>query len=390
MVMIALAGGIGIGAQSLIARSIGERTFLKADNAARVTLILGAAFGIACTVVGLLAIDGIIGMLGAPADVYGYSTDYLGIILLGAPAIFLSLGIDAILRGIGDTRRAMLIMSSAALANVVLDPLLIFGAGWGVQGAAVATVIARYCSLAIGAYCVLNPSATEIDVRAALETGRLALASPILSVGLPASLTQLSYSISLFVMNSILATYGGDALAVFGVGFRIESLAFLPMFGLSGAFISAAGYYWGAGRKGNVLTLRGYAYRILIPFMSCCALLFFVAPEAIYAIFVDDAAVQSMGVAYMRINVLVYPLVPLSIISSAVFQASGRGRPPFVLAFMRSWLVVLPLALYVSRVMDGPIELIWWSMVVGNLISAIVGHVWSSSWIGEQARDTNI
>ncbi len=390
MVMIALGGGIGIGAQSLIARSIGGHKFGTADNAARVTLGLGAIIGTACTVVGLVAINGIIGLLGAPPEVYGYATDYLGIILLGAPAIFLSLGIDAILRGIGDTRRAMLVMSSAALANVALDPLLIFGLGWGVQGAAIATVIARYASLAIGAYCVLRKDAQDIDLTAPLGVPRAKLAAPILAVGIPASLSQLSYSVSLFAMNAILATYGGDALAVFGVGFRIESLAFLPMFGLSGAFISAAGYYWGAGRQHQVRALRTYAYKLLIPFMSVCAAVFFLIPEAIYAIFVDDAAVQAMGVAYMRINVLVYPLVPLSIMSAAVFQAAGRGRPPFAIAFTRSWLVVLPISLYVSRIMEGDIELIWWSMVAGNVMSSLVGHTWATAWAKQHEHQPNV
>jgi putative MATE family efflux protein len=382
MIMVAIAGGMGIGAQSLIARAIGAKNLTSADNAAEHGMLMALMAGVATTVIGLLSISFVISALGATPSVTGYALDYINIILFGAPFIFGALMGDSILRGEGNTKMSFYFMGSAAIINVVLDPLFIFGLGWGVKGAAVATVFARGITMGALAYYLFVYKGSFVQFRFSSFRWSRGIIGQIIGVGIPASLSQLSYSVSLFFMNSILATYGSDALAAFGIGFRIESIAFLPMIGMAGAFVSSVGYFTGGGKMERLRSIQLFAYGFLIFFMSACALLFYIVPDAIYGIFTDAESVITIGETYLRINVLAYPVIPLSIVSAAGFQGIGRGVPPFFIALLRSWLIVIPLSWYNAFIVGGALTNIWYAMVIGHTASAAVG----AAWLGLQMR----
>ncbi|RZN48322.1 MATE family efflux transporter [archaeon] len=382
MIMVAIAGGLGIGAQSLIARAIGRSDLASADNAAEHGMLIAAITGVATTLVGIAAITTVISALGATPTVTNYALDYINIILFGAPFIFGALMGDSILRGEGNTKMSFYFMGSAALINVVLDPLFIFSLGWGVKGAAVATVCARGITMGALAYYLFVYKGSFVQFRFSSFHWSRGIIGQIVGVGIPASLSQLSYSVSLFFMNSILAHYGSDALAAFGIGFRIESIAFLPMIGMAGAFVSSVGYFTGGGKLERLRSIQRFAYGFLIFFMSTCALLFYIFPDVIYGVFTDAAPVIGIGKTYLRINVLAYPLIPLSIVSAAGFQGIGRGVPPFFIALLRSWLIVIPLSWYNAFVLDGALTNIWYAMVIGHSASAAVG----ATWLGLQIK----
>ncbi|HPR42140.1 MAG TPA: MATE family efflux transporter [Candidatus Methanofastidiosa archaeon] len=376
MIMYAIGGGLGIGAQSLIARAIGSRNPRDAEDASKHSLLLAVICGTLTALIGLSAAPLVIGSFGAPEGVNILSMDYLTVILGGSMFYFLMFSLDSILRGEGSTKRSMYFMASSAVLNIFLDPIFIFGLGMGVSGAAIATVLARAVVVVAMVYHIIlrKRNVVKLHLRSFKYSG--VIVRQIVGIGIPASLTQLSYSISLFAMNTILAFYGADAIAAFGIGFKIESLAFLPMFGMAGAFVSAVGYFKGSGQTSKILSLKNFAYLSTMVFMSACAVIFFVFPESIYRIFTDSAMVIDMGREYMMINVLVYPIVPLTSISVAGFQGLGRGNPPLLISLIRSWFVVIPLSWVFSFIMGYDISYIWWSMVAGNLTSAIIAGTW--------------
>ncbi|MBN1786440.1 MAG: MATE family efflux transporter [Candidatus Methanofastidiosa archaeon] len=376
MIMYAIGGGLGIGAQSLISRSIGARNLPDAKNAAMHSIMIALLSGLLTGVIGIAAVGGVLRSFGAPESVNVLSLDYLYIVISGSIFLYLMLGMDSILRGEGNTKLSMAFMTSSALLNIFLDPIFIFALDMGVAGAAIATVLARALVVVAMAYFIL----IRKGAYAQPDLGSVRVSRPIIreivGIGIPASLSQLSYSLSLFVMNTILATYGADAIATFGIGFRIESMAFLPMFGMAGAFVSAVGFFRGSGQISNLFSLKNFAYSSTIAFMSICAVAFFIAPERIYGVFTDSPTVISMGRSYLLINIIVYPIVPFTAISAAGFQGLGKGNPPMIISLLRSWLIVIPLSLIFSFAFDLGITYIWWSMVIGNTVSAIAGGSW--------------
>jgi len=376
MFIIALGGGFGIGAQSLISRSIGAKKFVDADNAAEHALLLAVVSGVFTTCVGLLSIKYIIGTLGAPQEVSGLALDYLGIIMTGSIFIFLNIISNSILRGEGDTRRPMIFMGFAAILNIILDPIFIFTFGWGVSGAALATVLSRSIVTLLICYTLLIKNRSFVQFNLRHFSFNLHILRKIFNVGFPASMAQIAMSLSLFFLNDILAPYGRDALAAFGLGFRVESIVFLPMIGLSGAFVSAVGFFKGSKQMDKIDVIMHYSLKVLVIFMCICTIVFFLFPIPLLRIFTDEAGVLSIGREYLRILSPFYILLPLSLLSAAGFQGIGKGYPAFLLALLRSGLVSVPLALYLTHVRNYGVASVWWAIVLGDVISAAVGYMW--------------
>lgn len=386
MFIIAIASGLGIGAQSYIARSYGANDTKTASRVAEHTVILALVVGIITSVVGLLTIETVIGVLGAPEAAYRFSIDYLSVILGGSIFIYMNMMLDSILRGEGDTKRPMIFMGTGALLNIVLDPIFIFTLGMGVRGAAIATILSRICITAAIVYFLLISSRAQTKLNMRKFRFSWPIVRRIIDVGIPASLSQVAISVVMFLMNNVLSLFGSPALATFGVGIRVESLIFMPMIGLSSAFVSAVGYFRGSGRIDQVKGIYWFCVRSLLVLMVVCGIFFYAVPDWIFRIFTDDAAVIANGVEYLRIFVFGYPLLPMSIIASAGFQGMGRGMPPLILVIIRSGMVSLPLAYICTFILGYGLWTVWAAITLGDILSGTIGHMWLFHYLNAELR----
>ncbi len=376
MFVIALGSGFGIGAQSLIARSLGASRMKDANAAAGHALLLAVVCGAITTVVGVLSVDFLLLSLDPPAEVYAYGIGYLSTIILGSLFIYLNIIGNAVLRGEGDTRRPMKFMATAAVINVILDPLFIFTFGWGVEGAAIATIVSRIVvtGMVLHYLFVRRSSVVQPRIRGfAVDTSIL---RRIIDVGFPASLSQMALSLSLFFLNDIISPFGRDAIAAFGLGFRVESVVFLPMIGLSSAFVSAVGFFKGSRQPEKIRYIHRYSLRLLVVFMCVCSLAFFIFPDLILRVFTDEPGVLSMGRTYLRVMCIFYPFLPFSLLAASGFQGLGKGYPGLFLALIRSGFVSVPLAVLFTLFLGKPVAYVWVSIAVGDFLSSIFGHVW--------------
>jgi putative MATE family efflux protein len=376
MFVIALGSGFGIGAQSLIARSIGANRMRDANSAAGHALFLAVVSGALTTIIGLASMDALISSLDPPAEVYEYGMEYLGTILLGSLFIYLNVISNAVLRGEGDTKRPMKFMATAAVINTILDPIFIFTFGWGVEGAALATVISRIVVTGMVFHYLFVKRGAAVQPNLRGFTVDASILRRIVDVGVPASLSQLALSLSLFFLNDIISPFGRDALAAFGLGFRVESVVFLPMIGLSSAFVSAVGYFRGSSQPQKIRLIHRYSLRLLIAFMCLCSVVFFFLPDIILRIFTDEQGVLSIGRTYLRVLCVFYPLLPFSMLAASGFQGLGKGYPGLFLALIRSGAVSVPCAMLFTMVLGWPLAYIWLSIALGDALSSIVGHAW--------------
>ncbi|MBN1786685.1 MAG: MATE family efflux transporter, partial [Candidatus Methanofastidiosa archaeon] len=235
MFIIALSSGLGIGAQSLIARSIGAGRKPDADKAAGHVFLIMIVSSALTTLIGLSLAPYLISYLDAPEEVGRRCLEYLGPILMGSFFIYHNIMLNAVFRGEGDTKRPMYFMATGAILNVIFDPIFIFSFDLGVSGAAIATILSRMIVSTLSMYYIFVRKGTFVSLHRDSFKLDIGIIRRIFDVGIPASLAQLAMSLSLFFLNDLVAPFGQNALAAFGIGFRVESVVFLPMIGLSGA-----------------------------------------------------------------------------------------------------------------------------------------------------------
>ncbi|MHB1451997.1 MAG: MATE family efflux transporter, partial [Coriobacteriia bacterium] len=227
MAVNSISLGIGVGTTAVVSQAIGRRDTEGVRRLALSSVLLGLTVSTTMAVAGLLGGRSLFTLLGAEGDVLEYVMQYMSVWFLGLPFVVIPQNGNSSLRATGDTKTPAKIMLTVLGINALLDPLLIFGwgpvPGYGLRGAAIATVFSQACALVV-ALLVLNRRGILVFIR---MTGAELLAAwrKVLKVGLPAAVTQLIAPVSTGVITAIVASYGVAAVAGFGVATRLESFA---------------------------------------------------------------------------------------------------------------------------------------------------------------------
>ncbi|MFH1835765.1 MAG: MATE family efflux transporter [Methanobacteriota archaeon] len=371
--IIALATGLGVGSTSLIARCFGAKNYVKAGEVAEHALVLAIALSIFFMVGGIASTSFLFSLMGVTEVVNDLALDYIHIILLGSPIFFLAMVGNSIIRGEGEMKFPMYGMGAAAILNIILDPICIFTLGWGVKGAAIATIAARaFGMLIIFAYFFMDK--TWLKIKLHKFSFNLEYVKGIFSVGVPSSISNLSMSIGMFLLTIIVAGFGTEALAAFGIGFRLDSLAILPALGVSISVVSLVGQNVGAGQFKRAEEMTYKAGLFATACMALLGLFFMIFSRQIIMLFNNDPLVVSYGSSFLRIVPISYFFVGLSIVISGAFLGSGHALPSLALTIIRVIIFNIPLAYLLSRTMG--IQGIWYGILFSSLIAFIVAVAW--------------
>ncbi len=377
--IISLATGLGVGSTSLIARCFGAKNYVKAGEVAEHALVLAFVLSIFFMVGGIASTGFLFSLMGVTEVVNDLALDYIHIILLGSPIFFLAMVGNSIIRGEGEMKFPMYGMGAAAILNIILDPICIFTLGWGVKGAAIATIAARaFGMLIIFAYFFMDK--TWLKIKLHKFSFNLEYVKGIFSVGVPSSISNLSMSIGMFLLTIIVAGFGTEALAAFGIGFRLDSLAILPALGVSISVVSLVGQNVGAGQFKRAEEMTYKAGLLATACMAILGLFFIIFSKQIIMLFNNDPLVVSYGSSFLRIVPLSYFFIGVSIVISGAFLGSGHALPSLALTIIRVIIFNIPLAYIFSRTMG--IQGIWYGILFSSLIAFIVAVAWfrRGSW----------
>ena len=379
MIIMAVSTGIGIGGSSAISRRIGQRNKEAADNTANHTIILGILIGLVLSLSFLPFIEKIFFLMGVKGSVAQMSSNYARVLFGGAIFIFFSNIASAILRGEGDTKRAMYAMLLGTGLNMILDPIYIYTFNMGVVGAAWATLTSIAVSAILLFYWLFAKSDTYVKIR--LKKFRLnkGITKEIFNVGIPASLAQLSMSISMLLLNVVVIKAGGtDGVAVFTSGWRIVMLGIIPLLGIATGVTAVTGAAYGA-RNPEKLNLA-YIYAIKIGILAELAVASMIALFAPQVAFIFT---YSKGAAYIADNLVIFLrwmvlfclTVPLGMLSSAMFQGVSRGKTALFVTILRTIILQVPVA-YIFGISFGfGLAGVWFGMVAGNAIAASIALI---------------
>jgi putative MATE family efflux protein len=341
MLLGAVGIGTGVGAASLISRSLGAGNKAEAESAAGQVISMALIFGLLTALVGLFYMRPLLLYLGTMPEILDLTEEYMVVIAVGSVMFFLIMILNNVVRAEGNPMLSMKVMVISALLNIALDPIFIFLLGMGVRGAAVATVLSKITGVVIMLYYFfVGKSVLKLSVsclRLRWETIK-----NVYAVGFPAMLLQLSINISLIIANNILAAYGHIPIAVMGLIFRLQMFAILPVLGISQGLLPIIGFNFGAGKLDRIreALLKGLAISVSCIVIAGVAL--FIAPAFFLSIFSTERELLEIGIPALRIMVVMFPLVGVQIVSSIFFQAIGKGIPSLILSLLREIMLFIP------------------------------------------------
>ena len=381
ILLFALSTMVGIGGASVCSRALGAGDMVRARRAAGNAFVMSAVLGLAIMVVGLLFLDEILAAFGATPGLIEYARDYLEIIVIGSPFLVVAVTGNILIRSEGRAKVAMVTMLIGTGANLILDPIFIFGLGMGVRGAAWATVIGFGLSFSFVLVFFLSRRSSLTFSRADLRIAP-AISRQILAIGFPNFMKQVGGSVLVIVVNNILRVHGGDiAIATFGVINRILMFAVMPVFGIVQGFQPIAGYNYGAR---NMERVREVVRTASIA-TTICAGVFFVGmmafPGPLMSIFGDDPELIALGTHAMRIVVLVLPIIGIQLVGATFFMAIGKAFPALMLSIARQILFLIPLVV-IFPLFWGTTG-VWLAFPVADTLATAVTIV----WVGSELRN---
>lgn len=350
LVMLAFGMLIGFGAAALISLRLGEGNRAEAERVLGNAATLLVVFSLAITAMGVGFIDPILGFFGASEEVLPLARDYLQIIVWGGLAQMLGFGLSATIRGEGSPMVSMIVMLVSVAVNAMLAPILIFGLGMGMKGAALATVAAQ-AAAAVGTfvYYLGGWSHLQLFSRGIRFDSEICLR--ICALGSAPCLMQLVASGLQGLLNHQLRRYGGDeAIATMGIIYVVAMLCFMPVFGINQGAQPIIGYNYGARRFDRVKKALETAIlaAMSITTSGFAALMLF--PEPIFQFFRNPKAPPiEYSVHAMRVSMCMLPLVGFQIIAASYFQAIGKPRHSMFLMLSRQLLLLAPATLALPR-----------------------------------------
>ncbi len=371
LIMMAFGMLIAFGGNALMAIRLGQQRRHEAElvlgNAFTLYLLQSASF----TAFGLLFLTELLEFFGASSTVLPLAEEYLEIILLGTLVHEISFGMNNFIRGDSNPRAAMTTMLVGAGLNILLDPLFIYVFGWGLRGAALATVLSQSVSAAwVMAYFLGGRS--ELKLRMKNLRLRMDLVWKIAVAGSPPWAMALAASAIHALLNKRLLLYGGDlAITVMGIIFSIFALVRMPIAGLSQGAQPIIGYNYGALKFQRVRQALKLAVVAATVFVVVCFVVVELQPARIIRLFnPNDQELVAMGSQALRIFLVMLPLVGFQMVSASYFQAVGKPRLAMLLTLSRQVLLLVPLVMILPRYFG--VNGIWLAAPIADLLAALV------------------
>ena len=377
MVLVGVGNGIGAGATSLISRYIGAERRDDANNAAIHSAILSVIVSLALTAILLLSLESLLKLMGASV-VLGYAMDYGMVVFLFTAPILIPPIFAGAFRAEGDVKRATLPIVITAVINIILDPIFIYGFGWGIGGAAFATGLSPFFGLLMMLYWIFIKKDTYLSYNKKDFHNNFNMYKDILVVGIPASLEQLIMSALAITVNFMLTIVSGSvAVAVYTAGWRVIVLGLLPAIGVGTAAITVSGVAYGAHKYENIRTTLRYSVKLgLISSIIVCILLFVFANQVSYIFSYSEASAQLLPLiaGFIQLMCLFILYVPFGASAGNVFQGLGKGTTSFILTTFREFVLVLVFAYLLGFVFNMGERGIYYGMLIGGFIGSVIAY----------------
>lgn len=334
---------LGMGSGAVISRLLGKQEGEQANRVGSSAFFTALAVGLAITVVGLVWSEGLMRLLGSTDTILPYAQSYAEFILLGAPVMCASFVLNNLLRSQGRATLSMIGIATGGVLNIALDPLCIFAFGWGIAGAAVATLFSQCVSFCIMLYFFLSGKSTvKLSLRLVSKEPRVYW--EIIKTGLPSLFRQGLASVATVALNVSAAAWGDPAIAAMSVVGRIFMFVLSAMIGFGQGYMPVVGFNYGAKKYHRVRTAFRFGMTVGTVMLFSMGLLgFLFAPQIMGLFRADDQVVIDIGSFAFRAQCATLVLQPLIVLSNMTFQTIGRSWQATFISSCRQGVFFLPL-----------------------------------------------
>ena len=395
---IATAFGVlvGIGASAIISIGLGQGNYSSVEKILGNVILLNIIISLSFTIVTLSNLDTILYFFGASEATLPYARSYIEIIICGTIVTHLYYSLNEVLRATGYPKRAMVIMLTAVVCNIILNPIFIFTFNMGIQGAAIATVISQSIALLLSIIHFYNPNSFVRIKASAIRLNR-GIISSILAIGLAPFLMHICSSIVIVFFNRALHGVGGDMSDLYiganGIINRYALLFIMTIIGLNQGMQPIVGYNYGAKRYDRVVR----AFSITV---SCAVLVTMTGfimtrlfPEQIAGLFIDansgvdaelliGAVVESMNIAFAG-----FAFVGFQIVVSSFFQYIGKAKKSIIMSMSRQLIFLVPLLIVLPRYWG--VKGVWMAIPISDMASTLLAAVFIYFQIRKFRQDPN-
>ena len=374
----AIAIGFGIGVNACIAFFLGAEKKDKADMSASWGVLLSLLHGILLTVVCIAVMPAFLRIFTKEENILNLAISYSNRVFLFAAAVNVGICYEKIFQAVGKMRVSMFSMMAGCVANIILDPLMIFGIGpfpaMGIQGAAYATGIGQCLTLAV--YLLLfwlRPIPVKVQPGYLKKEGTLI--GRLYRIGVPATLNTALPSVQISVLNQILSGFSGQYVLVLGIYYKLQTFIYLSANGIVQGIRPLVGFNAGAGEKKRVQDIFRTSLFLIMGIMLVGTVIAWVCPVQLFSLFARDAEAIRMGAGALRIISIGFVISSVSVTCSGVLEGLGKGTASLWISLTRYIVLMLPLAFLFSRILGA--GGVWYAFAVTEWLAAALSFfIW--------------
>lgn len=370
IILMAMGVLFGIGGATLFSIRLGQKKLQDAQQVLAHALLLLCGAGLVFLILGQIFLTDILILFGASQEVLPFATSYLRIIFFGSIFGVTSMGMNHFIRADGNPKVAMLSMFVGAGTNIILDPIFIYVLDWGMEGAALATIISQSFSF-IWVLSYFLGKKSRIKLKLKEFKPQIVIIKTIMTLGIPPFTLQIASSLLNVILNKTLIKHGGDlGISAMGIVNSLQTLLLMPVIGINQGVQPLISYNFGAKQYGRVRE----AAKLGIISATAVIMIGYIAtrlfPSALVGMFNREPQLLAMGTFALKRWFLFTPLVGFQIIAGSFFQAVGKSKIAMTLTLTRQGLFLIPLILILARLYG--MEGILWSAPVSDVLATVV------------------
>lgn len=375
-IITAIALGTGIGVNSILAKTLGEKNIEKSKSIIKHGITLTFFSWIIILISCLLGLNAFFEIFTKNEVIQKLGHNYLSIVGAISIGSLYQILFEKILEAYGKTKASMIVQFSGAIINLILDPILIFGyfnmPALGIKGAAISTVIGQFTGMFIGISIILKEKIISVKNIFNVKFEK-DIIKDIYKVGFPTMILEAVTSFITLILNKILSEFSEDAISVWGIYCQLQKFVIIIVYGFNYGMIPIIAYNWGAKNKKRIEESISFFLKIAVGVTLVGQMIFLLLTKQIIQIYDVSEELLKIAIPAFRILSLGFVFAGISLVFSATFQAFGNGVYSLIVNMSRQLIFSLPLILILKNILG--INGIWTSFILAEFITMIIAII---------------